>query len=164
MKPFWTHLLAFVAGVVLVVGVYEVRRLAQNTSHAVAVVQGQMAGETVLPPKQQALMDKAHDNPEAARWLALQLAKQAKEADGGLKEQRDKKLDARKARWKAAWDKLTPEQQEAFKLRMAEKAAQKRRQRQRPGQPLANGIEPIPFEGNPLDQGPLDTALPLPPE
>jgi len=165
MKIPWTHVLAFVAGMLLTIGVYEARRLVRNTARAVNVAQGQLTGEPVVPPAQEhrreALSKKVEENPDAARRLALQLAKQAREADGGLMAARQKRLEERREKIKAALAKMTPEQIEELKRRRAQWRARNGRGPRGSIQP--NQVSPLPAEGRhtPPEGGRTqDTALP----
>jgi hypothetical protein len=155
MQKSWTHLLAFVVGIALTVGLYESRRLFRNTAWVLTVASGQISGEPAEPMMRQALIERVEENPEAARRLAAALEARA---DGQPEQPRK---PAQKVLQRAAAAGLTKEDLKAMWERRQARRKAKR----------AGGLRPDSSRGVDGDLGPvapagatIDTAIPLPAE
>lgn len=170
MKTRWTHLLTFLIGVTLTVGVYESRRMLRNTTRALSVASGQMGGESQSNAKRQALLQ------------ALE-KERGTEALSALKDRRDDRKGARPQAGRAGGEAkarttrtrtvrtLTPQQVRDIKERR-----RARRQAIEEGgeaprvvrSDARSGSDPSPSIEAPADgEAPvevLDTAIPLPAE
>ena len=167
MRRPWTHLLAFLVGIALTVGLYESRRLLRNTARVYTVAQGQISGEPTAPPGQsarrQTLIEKVEENPEAARRLAAalearadgqtELSRTAERADEG------KRLKGLK---RAALQGLSNEELKAiWERRQARKERNHTSGRRGVSseRPQA-GLDP--FSPDHAEPGAVDTAMPMP--
>ena len=170
MKTRWTHVLAFLVGITLTVGVYEARRLLRNTSRALSVASGQMVGEAQANSKRQALLE------------ALEKERGA-EALSALKERRDDRKSGRTQGARTAPDAkarstrsrtartLTPQQVRDIKdrrrqRRSALEAGEEVPRVRRPAGAAASEGDRASGDA-PMEDPPeeiLDTAIPLPAE
>lgn len=170
MKTRWTHLLTFLIGVTLTVGVYESRRMLRNTTRALSVASGQMGGESQSNAKRQALLQ------------ALE-KERGTEALSALKDRRDDRKGTRTQAGRAASDAkarttrtrtvrtLTPQQVRDIKerrrarrqaLEEGEEVPRVVRSDARSGSASSPSVD-APSDGEAPTET-VDTAIPLPAE
>lgn len=170
MQTRWTHVLAFLVGITLTVGIYEARRLVRNTSRALSVASGQMVGEAQANSKRQALLEALEKERGAEALSALKERRDDRKSGRTQGSRTSSDAKARSTRTRTTRS-LTPQQIRDIKdrrrqrrkaLEDGEEVPRVKRATEAAASEEARASGDAPIEDPPEEI--LDTAIPLPAE